>query len=406
MAHSRDESLPSRIELVVLACLSQSKPPSDVEIGEAIQQLAVPAESADGARRRAAELVAGLVQRAWVTDDGSTPRGSVRRSVSSPRKLTDSGKRVLRTAFNLSRVPTWAQVRDKHLPALALGMSPGSEPADGACTESRLIAAVLSKRFAIRDAVTPMAVCDAMIADALGMPRGKLTLDRMRAHVVARGMDGLRVDAPSPGVKGFAGKLAAAIACSLVGASDAGAPKHRMARAIARRWVCGDADPLRAGVAHPPESPAPPRTGSAVDAVASGNASVRTPCAPPEPPPPRPPADVRGAQHSPNLLDVVRAAIPRIGSEGRFGEKVYVSAIWRSIERDRKAGGISLDSFKRWLVTANRDGKLVLARADLIGAMDAKQVTESEITDRGATFHFVLDPRNGASASQQESHAG
>jgi hypothetical protein len=77
-------------------------------------------------------------------------------------------------------------------------MSPGSEPADGACTESRLIAAVLSKRFAIRDAVTPMAVCDAMIADALGMPRGKLTLDRMRAHVVARGMDGLRVDAPSP----------------------------------------------------------------------------------------------------------------------------------------------------------------------------------------------------------------
>jgi hypothetical protein len=102
----------------------------------------------------------------------------------------------------------------------------------------------------------------------------------------------------------------------------------------------------------------------------------------------------------------VREAIPRIGAEGRFGEKVYVSAIWRTIERDRRAGDLSLDHFKRWLVHANRDGWLVLARADLIGAMDAKQVNESEIQDRGATFHFVLDQRNGASVSQRERHAG
>jgi len=111
-------------------------------------------------------------------------------------------------------------------------------------------------------------------------------------------------------------------------------------------------------------------------------------------------------QPTQNLLEVVRETIPRIGAEGRFGEKVYVSAIWRTIERDRKAGELSLDHFKRWLVRANRDGWLVLARADLIGAMDAKQVNESEINDRGATFHFVLDPRNGASVSQRESHAG
>jgi hypothetical protein len=107
-----------------------------------------------------------------------------------------------------------------------------------------------------------------------------------------------------------------------------------------------------------------------------------------------------------NLLEVVRETIPRIGAEGRFGEKVYVSAIWRTLERDRKVGELSLDHFKRWLVGANRDGWLVLARADLIGAMDASQVTESEINDRGATFHFVLDQRNGASVSQQETHAG
>jgi hypothetical protein len=38
--------------------------------------------------------------------------------------------------------------------------------------------------------------------------------------------------------------------------------------------------------------------------------------------------------------------------------------------------------------------------------MDAKQINESEINDRGATFHFVLDQRNGAAVSQRETHAG
>jgi hypothetical protein len=49
---------------------------------------------------------------------------------------------------------------------------------------------------------------------------------------------------------------------------------------------------------------------------------------------------------------------------------------------------------------------MVLARADLIGAMDAKQISESEINDRGATFHFVLDQRNGVTPLLRESHAG
>jgi len=121
---------------------------------------------------------------------------------------------------------------------------------------------------------------------------------------------------------------------------------------------------------------------------------------------PAPPAAASTQLPAQNLLQVVRETIARIGAEGRFGEKVYVSAIWRTLERDRKAGDLSLDHFKNWLVRANRDGWLVLARADLIGAMDAKQINESEINDRGATFHFVLDQRNGAAISQRESHAG
>lgn len=413
MPQSRDES-PSRPELVVLACLSQKKPPTDAELGEAIQQLALPSESAEAARRRATELLAGLVRRAWVTSDDESSR---QRKTQTARKLTDSGKRVLRTSLQLSRTPTWSQVRDKHLPALALGVAPGSEQGKKVSTESALTAAVLGAQYGVVDAFTPMAVCDALIADLLGMPRGKLTLDRIRAHVLLRRIDRSARDIPSPdGKAGYAPKLAAWIACTTVGASGT---QRKMSRTLARRWVCGELHPPGTDAAGPVTGKAAPSTPTSAQLPPSAGPTLqandgRTPVPGPESPPrTRPvaaqPEPVRPGPPPPapaqNLLQVVRDAIPRIGAEGRFGEKIYVSAIWRTIERDHKAGGLSLDHFKNWLVRANRDGWLVLARADLIGAMDAKQINESEINDRGATFHFVLDQRNGAAISQREIHA-
>lgn len=104
----------------------------------------------------------------------------------------------------------------------------------------------------------------------------------------------------------------------------------------------------------------------------------------PVPPPPPPPRD---------LLAVVREAMLRVPSAGRFGEKVFVSALWQ----DLQVADLPLDKFKHWLVGANRDGQIVLARADLPSAMNPKLVAASEIRDQGATFHFVLDaqPTNG-----------
>jgi len=370
---SRDEASPSRIELVVLACLAQSKPPSDAELGDTLHLLALPRESAAVARQRAVEVLARLVRRAWVTGEDEPVRRNRQGKVRPPRTLTDAGARVLRDAFQLSRAPTWAEVRDKHLPALGLGAAAAADLAGRPLTETALTAAVLGARFGVRHAATPMAVCDALICAALGMPAGKLTLDRIRAHVLLRAIDAPPPDGPAPGCKGYTAKLAASIAYSTVGATGT---SRKMARALARRWVCGDA--------HPQVPGEPPR-----------------PVLVPAPPPPvAPPAAAA------NLLEVVRQVIPRIGAEGRFGEKVYVSAIWRSLERDRATSELSLDHFKHWLVSANRNGWLVLARADLIGAMDAKQVNDSEIHDRGATFHFVLDQPTTASVSQRESHAG
>jgi len=97
--------------------------------------------------------------------------------------------------------------------------------------------------------------------------------------------------------------------------------------------------------------------------------------------------------------------LPEIGAEGRYGsEKVFVSALWHRIEDRGRQAELSLEHFKRWLVTANRNHWLTLARADVVGAMDPKQVRESEIQDLGATFHFVLDPARNPAAQQERSH--
>jgi hypothetical protein len=89
-------------------------------------------------------------------------------------------------------------------------------------------------------------------------------------------------------------------------------------------------------------------------------------------------------------LVVVRDAVKEIKGPGRFGDrKVFVSALWQRVGRKL---GMSLDEFKQWLAAQQRTGTLQLARADLVAAMDPNLVALSEIRDRGAEFHFVVDP--------------
>ena len=95
----------------------------------------------------------------------------------------------------------------------------------------------------------------------------------------------------------------------------------------------------------------------------------------------------------PKLLEdpvaVVRRTAEEMGSGGRFHSKVYIAAIWDAAADQL---GMSLPEFKRWLIEQNRRGTLLLARGDLVGAMDRQLLARSEIQDRGATFHFVMDP--------------
>jgi hypothetical protein len=94
------------------------------------------------------------------------------------------------------------------------------------------------------------------------------------------------------------------------------------------------------------------------------------------------------------LADQIKSTIRKIGPGGRFGWKVFISEIWRRMMPDLTREGMTLSAFKQRLLRLNREGRIVLARADLVGAMDPTKVAESEIQDRGSTFHFVLDPES------------
>jgi len=89
-------------------------------------------------------------------------------------------------------------------------------------------------------------------------------------------------------------------------------------------------------------------------------------------------------------LVAVRDAAKQIKGPGRFGDrKVFVFALWQRVGREL---GLSLDEFKQWLASQHRAGALQLARADLVAAMDPNLIASSATRDRGAEFHFVVDP--------------
>lgn len=78
----------------------------------------------------------------------------------------------------------------------------------------------------------------------------------------------------------------------------------------------------------------------------------------------------------------------------RFGDnKVFISEVARNLQIPRG----DLRAFKRRLLQAREAGLLGLARADLVEAMDPRQVDDSETVDDfgygSEQYHFVRIPR-------------
>lgn len=93
------------------------------------------------------------------------------------------------------------------------------------------------------------------------------------------------------------------------------------------------------------------------------------------------------------VADVVnRAAIATDPWAPNTG-KVFISDVYDTIVRQGADDGVSLEELKHELVRLHKLGLLELARADLVAAMPAGKVARSETDAGGATFHFIVRPR-------------
>lgn len=76
--------------------------------------------------------------------------------------------------------------------------------------------------------------------------------------------------------------------------------------------------------------------------------------------------------------------------DGRLGDsKVFISRVWATLRQQHPDLALSLEDFKQRLVTANQQRRLDLSRADLAYALDANDVSASEINHLNSTFHFI-----------------
>lgn len=85
------------------------------------------------------------------------------------------------------------------------------------------------------------------------------------------------------------------------------------------------------------------------------------------------------------------AALARSAREGVFGDrKVFIAELWRQLTRNPQWAAVTLEDFKSRLLAAHASGDVVLARADLVSAMNPDLVAASETVTNGASFHFVV----------------
>lgn len=346
----------SRIEILLLARLSGStKPVGPAEIAEALVRLGTPAASRGEWRNRLGPLLAALEERGFID---------------ARRHLTDAGRAALCRAFGTTRAPRWSEARDRYLPGLALG---GDGTSKVAADGEKLQAAVAARHLGLEKGTTAGAVLDELVASHLGLPPGKVTMAQIRTHILS--LRGVKA-------RGNAKQMMSQIAARAVQARNGSAPELRAT--LVQRWLKGAdnlSEPQHAELA-PPSSQAPDHGLEAQrpDVAMQPQVHRRLPVAP------------HGPLDEQSFAAMVHDAIRAIGPEGRFGPyKVFVSAIWRELAHDPRRDGMTLDELKHRLLDANRTDRLSLARADLVDAMDRNEVATSEIYDRGASFHFVLD---------------
>ncbi|HEU0037549.1 MAG TPA: hypothetical protein VFQ53_43360 [Kofleriaceae bacterium] len=232
---------------------------------------------------------------------------------------------------------TWAHLADRVLPLLGLGVAAGDAKVSARLSSRDAWTAAIAGRLLglWRDGAPPSlaAVCDAYAWHRLGLAgKPKRCPPEIRAMFLQREL-ATEVGAPDRLLRLY-------VAREL----EAPRPELRVLRdALVRRWLMG-------------------RELATVE-VSSPRAS---------------------------FASEVKAAA-REARQGVFGDrKVFISSVWDDLRRRPSWSSLTLDDFKHRLLTAHRAGDVVLARADLVAAMNPELVAASETQTDGASFHFIV----------------
>jgi hypothetical protein len=323
---------PERLDDLVLARLAvpSAKPPSPASVARALFSFVSGQLRQHEWQRALDEALERLRTGQWID--------------ARKLQLTERGRERLQAALHLDSAPTaktWAQFRKRYLPRFFL------EQPESLGETPNCAAAVLAERLGVpvELARTPAQVLDAWLLRTLGLRQ--LSLDELRSTLLAQEL-GL------PRRKNKAEALRMSIA-HLSGAPNA--QPERVLVALTARWLQAET---------PPEVEAAP--------------------AEPEP---------RAALSGPEPLDLGRfAQRVRAAAEApearRYGDnKVFIGSVWQALRADSEIGKLGESGFKRCLVEAHRRGALVLGRADLVSAMDPREVRASETQHQDSTYHFI-----------------
>jgi hypothetical protein len=338
-----------RVETLVLARLSTyAKPQKDVAVAKALYRYA-PATLEEPSWR---DLVSAALQR--LRDH---------RHVAAKRPLVRADELKRRIGPYAAR--RWDQWSDRILPGLALGVR-----ADDGKSHARLAHGAWPAAIAARvlqlwtDGLppTPAALCDALAWRELGLDGAPEPCPAaIRAHFLRAQF--LRNNIAAD--RGPPDRLLRLLAAHTVHAPRS--EPEAIRAGLVRRWLTGRE--LTAARVKAERSLADAGTAAALPAREPVTSSAKT---------------------EPSLVDAVIAAAHH-ARDGVFGDrKVFISSVWGALRATAPWSALELDDFKAQLVAAHRKQQLVLARADLVAAMDPALVAASETRTDGATFHFVV----------------
>lgn len=263
--------------------------------------------------------------------------GKIQSPANNRIALAEAGRRAACDFIGPAELPAklnWPMLRDGYLMPRALGLSPPPtrEARKRITTPNGLRAAILRQHFDLPVAEFPTLTQarDALFWKLIGRESAeRLTVANVLKHVLNQELDPAR---PTP-----AAEAPKRIAQKVAKARNADASQLRLA--TLRRWC---------------EAASPPASAQ-MDLAA--------------------------------FAERARAAA-RHCSSGRFGaNKVFIAHVWRQM-RD-ELGGMDLEAFKRRLTEANNARLLRLSRADLVEAMEPRDVEESQTEYLNAWFHFI-----------------